>query len=201
MRQPVRILGLRPLGIHRQPHRGIKEDRLGAHIRGRPPMLQQQQAGLEATLRVVVDYGPAVDHGERAQAPGRAPRDVEPDQPAQRVAHEVTGLGLRLVEDAQHFVRHGMDAVILGQLAPGPAGACLVVGDHAIARGERRELRRPIARRAAQPGREQHGLGAGACIVVNVEGHVVPCPYFLPICAVVAISTSASFFTRPHWMQ
>ena len=111
--------------------------------------------------------------------------------PTQRMADEMTGCGLRPVENGQHFIGHVGDAVARRQLRrAGPAGARLIVGDDAIARLQRFELRGPISGRPAEAGREQNGLGVRT--LMDVDGH------FLPIWATVAISISASFFTRPH---
>ena len=77
-------------------------------------------------------------------------RDVEPDQAAQRVADEVAARGAGGVEHGQRLVRHGADAVVSGQLATIPAGACLVVGDDTIVRLEGGHLRRPVGRGSAE---------------------------------------------------
>ena len=100
------------------------------------------------------------------------------------------------------WANYGAVNGVYGKYFPGdkPARYCiqcglvkpnaLVVGDDAIARLERGELRRPVAGGAAQARREQDGL---ALALVNV-----PKAHFLPMCATEAISTRALGFTRPH---
>ena len=183
--------------VPRQPVGGKEEDRLRAHVGRRSFVLEQRQADVEAATGVAVDGRPAVDDGERAQALGPALRQGETHEAAQRVADEVGRGRLAGIEHRRRFVGHGGDAVVGRQLAARAAGAGLVVGDDAIAPAQRLELRRPVAGGTTQSRREQHGLGVGAGTVVDVEDRL----RHLPIWAIVAISTNASFFTSPHWMQ
>ena len=139
---------------------------------------------------------PAVDNGEGPHAVGMSQRQIDARKAAQCVTHEVTALRRRRIEDLQNLVGHVGDGMARRKLGrPRPPGAALIIGDHAIAGGESGELRRPVAGRAAEAGRQQNRRGVRPFAFVDVEDHV------LPICATVAISISASFFTRPHWMQ
>ena len=121
---------------------------------------------------------------------------TEADQAAKCVADEVSFLGSGRVEHGEGLVGHRRDAVIVGQIALVASGAGLVVGDDAMACPERRKLRRPVARRAAEARREQDGRRAGPLALVDVVK-----AHFLPMWAIDAISTRASGLTRPHWMQ
>ena len=119
----------------------------------------------------------------------------EADQAAQRVADEMRRRRPAGVQHREHLIGHRCDAVIVRQIAAGAAGAALIVGDDAVALFQGLELRRPIARRATETGRQNDGRGAGRS-VMDVVGR-----RHLPMWAIVAISTRASFFTSPHWMQ
>ena len=104
----------------------------------------------------------------------------------------------KAVEQGKHILRHVIDVQPGGERPVGAAGAAMVVEDDAVALGQRREVRRPISSRTAQPGRQHHRRPVRRAVLFPVEPGDLR---HQPVCATEAISTTRPGFTSPHWMQ
>src|SRR4051812_8419136 len=164
-------------------------------------MFQQRQTRVEAAPRVAVDVGPGVDQHETVEPRWRAAGQFKSDQSAERVSGEMTGGDAGAVEHLDDILGHVRDAVILGQFAGIGAGAALVIQDDAVMGAERLDLWPPEMSEPAEACGQQD---CRRTVVVAAEYfvmHVGVGRQDFPMWATVAISTSASGFTSPHWIQ
>ena len=191
MRRAMRDLGQDFLEMRRDIGRGMEEQWLRGYIGGWPLRLQNADADIEAARRVPVHLRPGIHQHEPAHSFGVAPRQLQPNQTAHRVAEEMRARDAGGVQHFQHVIGHMADGIAFRQRARIAARAALIKGDDAEMLFKQGALRRPEGGRTAKPGREDNRLLA------------LPRDFVIhfPICATVAISTSAPGFTSPHWMQ
>jgi hypothetical protein len=82
------------------------------------------------------------------------------------VADEMRALDLEVVHHRHKIIRHLIDGIADAR-AGAVAGATMIVHNRPVARGEGRNVRRPIAAGAAEPGDQQHRRTAAVRFVVD----------------------------------
>ena len=180
--------------ISRAPAGRVEEDRLGVDIGLRAALPEQLEARVEASRDVRIEPRPAVDDDPL----GQSASELQPDQPADRVAEESGPVDARARPSRRGRPRPSRRSTS-GRREARRSGRCRD-GRRAIPDGlrQRGQIGRPIRARAAQAGREDQDRAVVRTVKFIPEARGVR---HQPICATLAISTSSPGFTRPHWMQ
>ncbi len=211
------IVACQSLAVGCDPVGRVEEQRLRLHIGGRAAVVQQFQAHRETARTVRVGAAPGIDRHQALQQLRPQQGDLQADQPTEGMADEVAAADAQGVQQLQQFHCHGLDGIARRQVRRALVGPQLIVDQHPVVLGQRRQLRRPEGAGAAEAGAEHQSRRIWLHAAMKFVVHVTPSARsisgppacrltrsgrrYWPTWAMLAISISASGFTSPHWMQ
>ena len=118
--------------------------------------------------------------------------------PAERVADKGAAIEPDRIDQRDDVGGHRLHGEIARDMAIGAAGAAVIIGDDAVAGGERGEIGLPIAARSAQTARQQDRRPVRLAVRLPVDA---ACVGHQARWAMLAISTRQSGFTSSVLMQ